>query len=59
MAEVLLSSSPTELWYPYGEPGKTHVCQDHASTALFFADNENYLANSTDTPRPDRAVTGS
>lgn len=38
-------SSPTELWYPYGEPGVAHVHQG-------IEDNQDSLADSKDYSRP-------
>lgn len=59
MAEDRLRSLPTELWYPYGGPEMTHVGQVQEGITDYSADSENYRANSTDTPRPDRVVSGS
>lgn len=59
MVEVRFCSKYTELWYPYGEPGKADNGQDHEGIKDYSADNENYLSDSLHTPRPDQAVTGS
>lgn len=59
MAEDRLRSTPTELWYLYSGPEITHVGQIRGRVTDYSADNENYRANSTDTPRPDRVVSGS
>ncbi|HEY4963356.1 MAG TPA: hypothetical protein VIH90_01535 [Candidatus Saccharimonadales bacterium] len=58
MVEVRFSSKYTELWYPYGKPGRANNGQDYEGTTGYFADSENYLPNSLYTPRPDQAVTG-
>lgn len=59
MAEKCFYSSPTELWYPYSGPEMTHVGQVREGVTNYPADNANYRANSTDTPRLDRVVSGS
>jgi hypothetical protein len=57
MAEEL-SLSPTDLWYPYGGPEMTYDGQAREGITIYSADNENYCANSTDTPRLDRVISG-
>lgn len=54
-----LRSLPTELWYPYGGPGRTHGSQTYEGIEVYLADNENYCADSTDYPRSDRVTPGS
>jgi hypothetical protein len=58
MAEVRLRSLPTELWYPYGRPEMTYDGQAREGIEVYFADNENYRADSTHTPRLDQVVSG-
>jgi len=59
MAEDCLRSQPTELWYPYSEPETTHDGQVREGITDYSADYENNRANSPDTPRLDRVVSGS
>lgn len=59
MAEERLRSTVTDLWYPYSGPEMTHDGQVREGVTDYPADNENCRADSTDTSRPGRVVSGS